>query len=433
MAWLYADGLVGVGPSGPLGLLAERLPNKRDGSIASDGKSLTYTLRPNVRWHDGRPFLASDVVEAFHRLRPDTWRSYRPYSLVRSIEARGTRTVRVALKEADPLFVLGFFSAYGDPNLPLVRDSNLPIGTGPYAVRSYSSATGNYTLRSWAWSPRSAPVSTEMTYRFVPDQNTEAAGLVAGEYDAALFAPHAFVEGRGLRTARYTAGAVVLFANTTGALSSLALRRLVMSSIDREDIRTKIFGNWGMPADTLVSPGLGGRFRFPAQRPDAEALRQAIQRLRPSGISLTFAGLPGLGDRIGLLLQAQLSAVGVDLRVKSFSPQEYFAENGPLHTGLFDLALDGMSYSRDPDLEATFSCTSATAPGLNYSRFCDAGLDRALAQENFDEATRILHDRAVVLPISQIVSCMGLGPNVRNFHVQNYVPVTYFCNQWALT
>jgi|GEM_PF-7057321 len=271
-----------------------------------------------------------------------------------------------------------------------------------------------------------------MLYRFVPDQNTEAAGLAAGEYDVALFAPHQFVEEHGLTAARYVAGAVILFANTAGPLSDVKLRRLVLSAVDRETIREKIFGSWGLPADTLVSPDLGGGFHFPTRKPDAEALRRAIRKLRPTAISLTFAGLPGLGDRVGLLLQAQLNAVGVDLQLKSFSPQEYFAPNGPLYSGGFDLALDGIAYNRDPDLASTFSCAAVHGSGRNFSHFCDPALDRALTRNDFDEATRILHSQAVVLPIAQIVNCMGLGPNVKSFPLQNYVPVTYFCNEWSL-
>ncbi|MDE2570926.1 MAG: ABC transporter substrate-binding protein [bacterium] len=431
MAWLYADGLVGVGRHGPVGLLAEQVPTTRNGGISPDGLAVTYTLRRGVRWHDGLAFTAGDVVAAFQRVQDSGWRGNRPYSLVRSVEALSPHRVRVSLERPDPLFPFGFFSAYGEPNLPLVRAGRSPVGTGPFAIRGFSNSTGAYTLQSWSSSPRGPSSVAEIRYTFVPDQNTEAVGFAAGEYDIALIVPHAFVESRHLRFARYTGGALMLFANVSGVLSDARLRELTFSAINREALRRKALGDWGLPANTIVAPELSGALRVPEIRPDPERVRQRLQSLYPKSVQLTFAGLPGLGDNIGLLLQAQLRSAGIDLEVKTFSPQEYFAPNGPLHGGHFDLALDGASYNRDPGLADSFSC-AAIDQGENFSRFCSPQLDRALASNDFELASRILWKNAVTMPLAQLVNCIGLGPRVKNFHVQNYVPITYFCNEWSL-
>jgi peptide/nickel transport system substrate-binding protein len=43
-------------------VLAASIPNREDGSLAADGKSVTWKLKQGVKWHDGKPFTADDVV-----------------------------------------------------------------------------------------------------------------------------------------------------------------------------------------------------------------------------------------------------------------------------------------------------------------------------------------------------------------------------------
>ena len=43
-------------------VLAAEIPSKEDGSVAADGMSVTWKLKKGVKWHDGKPFSADDVV-----------------------------------------------------------------------------------------------------------------------------------------------------------------------------------------------------------------------------------------------------------------------------------------------------------------------------------------------------------------------------------
>ena len=50
-------------PTATSGLqLAESIPGREDGTLAADGKSVTWKLKKGVKWHDGQPFTADDVV-----------------------------------------------------------------------------------------------------------------------------------------------------------------------------------------------------------------------------------------------------------------------------------------------------------------------------------------------------------------------------------
>src|SRR5262245_34462422 len=60
---VFYDPLAAWDPEGNLKpKLAASIPGREDGTLAADGKSVVWKLKQNVKWHDGRPFTADDVV-----------------------------------------------------------------------------------------------------------------------------------------------------------------------------------------------------------------------------------------------------------------------------------------------------------------------------------------------------------------------------------
>src|SRR5690349_17655968 len=59
----FYEPLAGWDPNGNLKpVLAASIPGREDGTLAADGKSVTWKLKKGVTWHDGKPFTADDVV-----------------------------------------------------------------------------------------------------------------------------------------------------------------------------------------------------------------------------------------------------------------------------------------------------------------------------------------------------------------------------------
>src|SRR5579863_7350973 len=78
-----------------IGDLASEVPSLANGGISRDGRTYVYHLRPNVRWHDGVPLIARDVVASWRAVmnpRNNTLER-QGYDRVASIEARGPYTV----------------------------------------------------------------------------------------------------------------------------------------------------------------------------------------------------------------------------------------------------------------------------------------------------------------------------------------------------
>lgn len=114
-------------------------------AIAADKRAVTFTLRPEARWHDGTPITAEDVAWTFDTLRRDGRPSYRQYYAdVDHVTVDSPRVVTFHFKTDSnrelPL-ILGQLTvlpkhwwAGRDFTKPL---SEPPLGSGPYRVESY--------------------------------------------------------------------------------------------------------------------------------------------------------------------------------------------------------------------------------------------------------------------------------------------------------
>src|SRR5450755_2433834 len=60
---LFYEPLASWDPAGNMKLvLAAEIPSIQNGGLTADAKSVTWKLKPGVKWHDGKPFTADDVV-----------------------------------------------------------------------------------------------------------------------------------------------------------------------------------------------------------------------------------------------------------------------------------------------------------------------------------------------------------------------------------
>ncbi|MGD9885820.1 MAG: peptide ABC transporter substrate-binding protein, partial [Reyranella sp.] len=131
-------------------LLAESVPSREDGTLAADGKSVTWKLKKGVKWHDGQPFTADDVVFNWEYARnPATAAVTSGVYKDITVEKVDSHTVTVIFKEPTPFWADAFvgptgmlipkhlFAAFiGDKS----RDAptNLkPVGTGPYKFKDF--------------------------------------------------------------------------------------------------------------------------------------------------------------------------------------------------------------------------------------------------------------------------------------------------------
>jgi peptide/nickel transport system substrate-binding protein len=149
---LILEPLAASGPDGkPVALLAAEIPTLDNGGIAKDQKSITWKLKPGIKWSDGTPFTADDVVFTWQYVAdPKTAASTTQIvDGVVNVEAKDPQTVVVTFKDPNPYPYQIFVSANG----PIIQKKQFqdyigekskdapgnlaPIGTGPYKVTDF--------------------------------------------------------------------------------------------------------------------------------------------------------------------------------------------------------------------------------------------------------------------------------------------------------
>jgi len=148
---LFYEPLAGWDPQGNLRpVLAAAVPSREDGSLAPDGKSVTWTLKKGVNWHDGKPFTADDVVFTWEFARDPasaatTSGSYKDVK----VEKVDDYTVRVLFAKPTPFWADAFvgvngmiipkhlFADYTGGKSREAPTNLKPVGTGAYLFKEF--------------------------------------------------------------------------------------------------------------------------------------------------------------------------------------------------------------------------------------------------------------------------------------------------------
>jgi peptide/nickel transport system substrate-binding protein len=151
-ARIFYEPLAGWDTEGNLvPMLAAEIPDLENEGLSRDGMSVTWKLKPNVRWHDGKPFTADDLVFTWeYAADPATAAvTIGTYKDIK-VEKVDQLTVRVLFQKPTPFWADAFVGSRGmimpkhlfeTYNGDKSRDApaNLkPVGTGPYKFVSFN-------------------------------------------------------------------------------------------------------------------------------------------------------------------------------------------------------------------------------------------------------------------------------------------------------
>src|SRR5438445_598409 len=143
---LFYEPLACWDPDGNMKLvLAAEIPSLQNGGLAADGMSVTWKLKPGVKWHDGKPFTADDVVFNWEYARdPATATVTIGVHRDITVEKVDDLTVRILFKKPTPFWADAFvgapgsiipkhlFAEYKGAKSREAPNNLSPVGTGPY-------------------------------------------------------------------------------------------------------------------------------------------------------------------------------------------------------------------------------------------------------------------------------------------------------------
>jgi peptide/nickel transport system substrate-binding protein len=408
--------------------LAAVVPTSANGGISRDGKTITYTLRRGVRWHDGKPFTSADVAFSFHLVMDPkvNVQSRLGYDEVASVETPDDFTVRFHLKRAYAPILRTLFAPSGEPyrivpkhllahsaDVNQDRFGSNPVGTGPYRFVSWQRGDRlEYAANADYWGGK--PKIPRIVVRDIPDLNTVGVQLRTHALDLSLVDSATYNLLRATREVNVTLipqnAFVSLSLNMKHVpLDDVRVRRAIAKAIDRRTLTDRnTFGT-----GDVAFADLPWRFwadRAPADDPNAYDVPAARALLDAAGwapgkdgirerngkrLELELAEASGgvTGRNLDVQIQAYLKVVGIDLTIKSVAPNLFFAraaDGGVLARGAFDLASVSWIAGIDPDNGFLYRCDQVPPEGSNYPGYCSTEMDALQAQAigTYDERRR---------------------------------------------
>ncbi len=385
----------------------------------ADGRSVTFTLRQDVTWHDGEPFTAADVVFSYSLLREEALpidEGLRALWRVVAINSNSDYQVTFTLPEPYAPFLdmttRGIVPAHILQDVPPAEiashDFNrFPVGTGPFRV----STTENWTrtgrlhlLPNPAFWPQGLMLN-DIAIRFYPDNNALIEAYVAGEVQAANHIPAAFLpEYLELpRLRRYTAptgrfSQLLFNLSDSGipALREVEVRRALAYGLDRQAILDNTLNGQGLlldgpylPTSWAYNESLLTHYTYDAATagllldtagwtiPAGTSVRQRSGS--PIIIRLLYWDVPPYRDMAAAVVE-QWTALNI--RVESL-PTDLEGYQTALAGREFDVALADVTPPGDPDLYAFWS-QEAVVRGQNY-----AGWNNRRASEALEQARQL--------------------------------------------
>ena len=407
---------------------ATEVPSLQNGGISKDGVTITYHLRPGLKFADGVRLTAKDAawsVDAINDPRNNPQSRF-AYDVVRKAEARDDTTLVLHLKRPFAPLLTVVLAPQGFPILPKHLLANLhdfnhipfnamPVGSGPYVVTKWARGD-RVQMRANPYYYAGKPKIEHVDIRFVPDPNTAMNLLrtkeVGGEFTDQSLGDYPLLQKiAGVRVELTPMNAVgsIIFNTRDPLTSDPRVRHALAMAIDVPSMMQKTYRG-------AVSARAAGRGLFiwaydPKAYPDiAYDPAQAGKLLDAAGWALGIDGVRRKnGKPLDLLFIMQAAspddaiignavtqyekAVGVGVTLKAFNVAQLVApvsQGGPVYGGKFQMALYSFVNGDDPDTTDQFACANVPPHGYNKSRICDPRLDVLLkrAQQTYDPAQR---------------------------------------------
>lgn len=415
--------------------------------ISADQKTITFHLKPNMKWADGKPLTSADMLFTWQLVTDDHTRT--PYGadfkLVQKAETPDALTFRVSY--AAP-YAPALDSWAGLQILPKHILQGQDINTTAFARHPVGSSY--YKLDQWLNGERISlvrnPYATagqaniqRLVSRFIPDVASQFLELLADNIDYMSLNP---IQYARIFPARPDLNKKIALYKELGnsytylgfnlkhkPFDDVRVRRAINYAIDKQEIIDGVLLGLGEPVSSPYKPGT--RWTNPNLKPYPYDVQKALALLKQAGFEdhdgdgildrdgkpLAFEILTNQNkqrEMSAVLVQRRLKEIGIDVQIRVLEWASFIGRF--IKTGDFDVVLLGWGLSLDPDQYSIWH-SSQQGPGqFNFIGYNNPRVDKLLEQGRLeldpDKRMKIYHEFAKILledsPVVYLYAGYGL-------------------------
>lgn len=388
-------------------VLAAAIPSRDNGGVAADGLSVVWKLKKGVRWHDGQPFTADDVVFNWQYATDPATAAVTAgfYSQLR-IEKIDAHTVRVVFDRPTPFWPGQYclvmqlpkhlFAAYSGATSRDAPNNNKPVGTAAYTFVDFRPGDLLRAALNPNYHVENCPHFDALEMKGGGDATSAArAVLQTAEYDYAAVAVEDDVlkkmEAGGKGRVAFTTGSATtsIYLNFTDPAPAAdgersgpktrhplfadpAVRRALGLLVDRQNMQAFVFGRQGVATSNFInqparyrSANTAAEFNIDKARAllDAAGWKPGADGVRSKDgkrLSLVFQG-PTIGQfqKLQALVKQAAQKAGIAIEIKAIATSVFFSSDSgnPDTYNKFHADLEAFNWtSYNPDPQTLMLC-----------------------------------------------------------------------------
>ena len=434
---------------------------------SDDGRRWRFYLRRNVKYHDGSPFTADDVIFSAERAQAEGSQVKSRLPDKFKIEKVDDHTVDFVMPEPNPILHYEwdtwyiFSKPWADkvgatkPQSATATSLNAwaltANGTGPFRLESHQPGVKTVFKPNPDWWGKPEHNLTEVIFTTIKSDATRVAALLSGEIDMMDPVPVQDIEriksspnvtvmtGPELRTIFLNMDSFrdeLLYSNVKGKnpFKDARVRKAFYQAIDIEAIKSRVMRGNSAPSSILISPLLFSRAAEIKRHPyDVEAAKKLrAEAGYPNGFEVTM-DCPNdryvNDEAICQAVAAMLARANVKVQLNAQPKAKYFEKAGP--TAKYDSSFNLLgwtpgSFDSWNVLGNITHCRDASGKGgqFNYGGYCnpkvDALADKILVESDTAkrdamilEAFKIVHEEAGIIPLHQQTLAWGVSKKTK--------------------
>ena len=423
--------------------------------VSEDGLTVTLKLRDGMKWHDGEPITADDIVYNFSLASDPRVKEVVGVAFINNqpvqVEKKDDLTVEFKLPEVDAYWItklgkLQIIAKHIYENEESVTESALnetPVGNGPFKFKAWNKGESLELVRNDDYYRGRAKLDS-VTFKVISDASAREIALQNGELSAMPltedtkinkyskdenYKMYAFDEGR----TNYMAFNVV-----AGVFGDIKARQAIAYALNRDEI---VKGGYGsekvaIPANSSFSPSsLYYDKDIKSYEQDVDKAKQLIDEcgLKGKTLRLVYNHLRPNQKEQALVIQQQLKDYDINIEVTTYDTQGFYSVyiNKEGDT-TWDLALNGYDSNGDPGVfrhllrKEGLPCTGSLYVSKEKEALWDEAdrtLDSAKREELFKKIMQQEKEDYTIYPIAYSVYNIVAKNNIQGLDAIKIVPV----------